>query len=131
MRNNAKVGGILSIISGGIGVLGFLFGMLAGVAIMGLMSADYYRDDYFNGAGLGGLVLAAVTVWFVFQAAIAALAIVGGIYAVQRKHWGLSLAGSIAAVFGFLPTGVLAIIFTALARTEFQGQHPPAVQTQQ
>ena len=49
------------------------------------------------------------------------LAIVGGIYALQRKIWGLALAGSIAAFF--TPSwvlGVAAIVFTALSKNEFE-----------
>jgi len=52
---------------------------------------------------------------------IAILAIVGGIYALQRKIWGLALAGSIAAFFS--PSwvlGVAAIVFTALSKNEFE-----------
>jgi len=46
---------------------------------------------------------------------------VGGIYALQRKIWGLALAGSIAAFFS--PSwvlGVAAIVFTALSKNEFE-----------
>ena len=50
------------------------------------------------------------------------LAIVGGIYALRKKKWGLALAGSIAALlipwFWFL--GITAIILTALSKKEFE-----------
>jgi len=54
------------------------------------------------------------------------LALVGGIFALQRRRWGWALAGSIAAVFAsipilrFLPVGIVAIIFTAIAKDEFE-----------
>jgi len=54
-------------------------------------------------------------------AIVGILAIVGGIYALQRKIWGLALAGSIAAFF--TPSwvlGVAAIVFTALSKNEFE-----------
>jgi hypothetical protein len=50
------------------------------------------------------------------------LAIVGGVYALRRKVWGLALAGSIASLFSvhlfFL--GIAAIVFTALSKNEFE-----------
>ncbi|MBM3172593.1 MAG: hypothetical protein FJZ85_02560 [Chloroflexi bacterium] len=48
------------------------------------------------------------------------LAIVGGIFALQRKGWGLALAGSIVAFFGSWFLGIAAIVFTALAKEEFE-----------
>jgi hypothetical protein len=53
---------------------------------------------------------------------IGILAIVGGIFALRRKVWGLALAGSIASLFSlhlfFL--GIAAIVFTALSKKEFE-----------
>jgi uncharacterized membrane protein HdeD (DUF308 family) len=47
------------------------------------------------------------------------IAIVGGIYALKRRSWGLALAGSICALpAGFL-LGILAIIFVIMGRDEF------------
>jgi hypothetical protein len=48
------------------------------------------------------------------------LAIVGGIYALQRKIWGLALAGSIAAFFPSWILGIAAIVLTALSKNEFE-----------
>ena len=49
------------------------------------------------------------------------VAIVGGMYALKRKAWGLALAGTICAFLtpplGFL--GLLAIIFVVLGKDEF------------
>ena len=47
------------------------------------------------------------------------VAIVGGVYAIQRKMWGLALAGSICATFLGWLLGIPAIIFTALSEKEF------------
>ena len=51
---------------------------------------------------------------------IGILSIVGGIYAIQRKKWGLALTGSIAAIFGSFIIGILATIFTVIAKDEFK-----------
>ena len=48
------------------------------------------------------------------------VAIAGGIAAFKRHRWGLALAGSIAAVFGFFPVGIAAVVFTILAEAEFR-----------
>ena len=51
---------------------------------------------------------------------ITILALVGGIYAVQRKMWGWALAGSIAAILAFLPLGIPAVILAAQSKDEFE-----------
>ena len=49
------------------------------------------------------------------------IAIVGGIYALKRRIWGLALAGSIFALIGpWFILGILAIIFVALGKSEFE-----------
>ena len=49
------------------------------------------------------------------------VAIVGGIYALKRKVWGLALAGAICALLSpaFI-LGILAIIFVVMAKGEFE-----------
>jgi len=47
--------------------------------------------------------------------------IVGGIYALRRRIWGLALAGSICALLGpWALLGILAIIFVSLGKGEFE-----------
>ncbi len=50
---------------------------------------------------------------------LAILEIVGGIFAVKRKLWGLALAGAIAAALPVNLLGILAIIFLAMGKDEF------------
>lgn len=48
------------------------------------------------------------------------VALIGGIYALRRKKWGMALAGSIAA---FLPSGIIgvvAIILVSISKNEFE-----------
>jgi hypothetical protein len=56
------------------------------------------------------------------------IAIVGGIFAIRRQVWGLSLAGATCALFPPHPygsliwspvLGILAIVFVALSKNEF------------
>jgi hypothetical protein len=52
--------------------------------------------------------------------AAGALALVGGIYAVQRKKWGLALAGSVAAFFPCGIFGLVSVILLVLSGDEFE-----------
>jgi hypothetical protein len=47
------------------------------------------------------------------------LSVLGGIYALKRKKWGLVLAGAIAGIFLFWPISVAAIVMTILSKDEF------------
>ena len=47
------------------------------------------------------------------------VAIIGGIYTLNRKMWGLALAGAVLAVFVSNFLGILSVIFVALAKSEF------------
>jgi hypothetical protein len=48
------------------------------------------------------------------------IAIVGGVYSLKRKAWGLAPAGSICALSGYFILGLLAIIFVAMGKNEFE-----------
>jgi len=49
------------------------------------------------------------------------LAIVGGIFALRKKIWGLALAGAIISIFSpyMILLAIAAIVFVALSREEF------------
>ena len=78
--------------------------------------------------GIAALVVSAVTIPFVgFVIAIVALpvlaigvlALLGGIYAIQRRMWGWALAGSIAAAIASNVLGVASIVLVAVSKEEF------------
>ena len=48
------------------------------------------------------------------------LAIMGGVYTLIRKRWGLAITGAIAATISNLLLGIPALIFIALAKDEFE-----------
>ena len=113
-------GGICSIVGGAFGIMGgFLAGVLGVFSYSGMpgMWGMWGTDSYMMPwrAGLLG--------WFGLPALVlGAVAIVGGIFALKRQHWGLALAGAICATLtpmSFL-LGVPAIVFIGMARDEFQ-----------
>jgi hypothetical protein len=127
-QTNSKIGGVLSIVAGSFGIMGMLFFLFIGLMFLffpGEYDGTYRYDTWSTG---GGEIF--VAVWFfilgIFSLLTGALAIVGGIFGLRRRHWGLALAGSIASAFTFFPCGVPAIIFTALGKPEFGANAPPA-----
>jgi heme/copper-type cytochrome/quinol oxidase subunit 2 len=127
MQNNARIGGVLSIVGGSLGLCGFLIGLFFVVLIAwGVGDFSYTYDSGTDGEFVAIFIMVFYIVIFVFYALICTLAIVGGAFALRRKHWGWALAGSIGATLVFLPCGIPAIIFTALAKPEFQVLSPPA-----
>ena len=101
------IAGILGLLIGillavGLGIAGLIIGMIPGVPGVGLLGL----------IGIPGIILSVV-------------AIVGGIYALKRRLWGLALAGAICALLFTLPVlgwilAILAIIFVALGKGEFE-----------
>ena len=131
MQNNAKVGGILSIVSGAFGVM-WLVWVVFGIILMAFLLDDtfIYNGDYYHGPSSPDSVFTVMMVIYGIMGGIAALvgvlAIVGGAFGIRRKNWGLALAGAIGGTLVFFPCGIPAIIFTAMAKPEFEGQEAPS-----
>jgi len=131
MGNNAKVGGILSIVSGGFGVLlgGFyvlmiwMFNFMFTNILETIPQTPMEPEVPFEIFQFMAIIYGAIGL---ILALIGVLAIVGGVYAIKRKHWGLALAGAIASNIVFYPCGIPAIIFICLGKEEFTAAGPPA-----
>jgi len=83
----------------GLGMLGAIIGGLGGVP------------------GVGAITGAIPVPLIIF----AIIAIVGGVFAIKRRIWGLALAGSICALFS--PAwilGIVAIVFTVMGKRHFK-----------
>jgi len=99
--------GILSIIAGVIELLVGL-GFAIGLGLLGSL----------GGLLPAGGILAVLAVPIII---IGIIALVGGIYALRRRVWGLALAGAICSLFGpWVLLGILAIIFVSLGKGEFK-----------
>ncbi len=122
MQNRwAIVGGVMSIVAGALGALGGLALVLFAVLFSSLLSWVANTSDAFGPAerGLTGLVGLMYGSMGAFLLLVGILALIGGICAVRRRLWGLALAGSIATILAFFPVGIVAVVFTAMARPEF------------
>ena len=67
-----------------------------------------------------GLLSTIILVGGIIAIVFGVIALVGGVYAIGRQRWGLALAGSILAIPIQAVMGVLAIIFVALGKKEFE-----------
>jgi hypothetical protein len=98
--------GILDLVAG---VPALIIGILiaAGLGVFGGFSGV---------AGLGILTEAISVPLIIFAIA----AIVGGVFALRKRVWGLALAGSIFALFCVWFLGIPAIVFTVIGRRHFK-----------
>ncbi|MCJ7605635.1 MAG: hypothetical protein MUO19_06335, partial [Dehalococcoidales bacterium] len=64
--------------------------------------------------------VAIVFIVLVVYIALTAAAVIGGIEALRRKHWGLALTGAVIAALPFSLFGVAAVILVVLSREEFE-----------
>ena len=101
-------GGVLAIVAGSTNLLVGLGMLLAFPAAMP------FRFAFVAVGTLGALFLGT-----------GAVALIGGISAVNRKRWGLSLAGGICAILSPAALlGILSTVFVALSKDEMQTSIP-------
>jgi hypothetical protein len=105
--------GVLNIITGGLGILGSFFYIIGFSAFTSMMSLPGMGD-------IPGFMPGIILAMGVPSLLIAVLALVGGVFDLQRKHWGWALAGSIAAILSFLPLGIASTVLTAQSKGEFE-----------
>jgi hypothetical protein len=125
MSNNARVAGILTIISGAFGVLWSVWAVFAILMFRFVFSTPFipFRSPFPSGFfTLITILYAAIGLFYVL---VGILGIVGGIFALNKKNWGLALAGAIAGAKTFFPCGIPAIIFVTLAKPEFSAPKLP------
>jgi hypothetical protein len=130
MQNYARVGGILSVVAGGLGCLSAILLVFFAILVGVLSSGDILGNHYYSYSSPDfalGIVAIIYGVFGFIGVLVSILAIIGGVYGIKKKNWGFALAGSIAGVIAFFPCGVVAVIFTAMGKPEFG--IPPAVRT--
>jgi hypothetical protein len=111
-----KVAGILDIVAGALGIFGGFFLVLWLAFVPYMTSGPGTELHYFPMR----IMMLFMLPWAFIMFAGGVLAVVGGIYALKSKRWGLALAGSIGAVFSQLALGVVALIFTVMGKDHFE-----------
>ena len=118
--SKATVAGVLDIVAGVSGLIGgvpLLVLAFVGSGVLGTLAEPELRP-------LAAIPLALFLPLAVLCFLSGVIAIAGGIAAFNRRRWGLAITGSIAAIFGFFPVGILAVVFTILAEPEFRTKSP-------
>ena len=119
-------GGVLSIIAGAFQIIGGLIvvGLMIGFAIWGGYN-PFPHMPWMPGNWSVITVYPLFPTWLAIiglpALVLGIVAIIGGVYALRRKSFGMSLAGAICA----LPTvilGILAVIFVSVSKREFEAQ---------
>lgn len=119
--SKATVAGVLSMIAGGAAILGGV--VLATIGLIGSSALVLVHDpDVPQVVKLLPLLFFYTLAMLLFVSG--GVAVAGGMSAVQRRSWGMALAGSIAAVLCVLPLGVAAVILIVMAEAEFRRVGP-------
>jgi MFS family permease len=112
--------GILSIVAGALNGL-MAIGIIVAIIFVGSLSPmimDYIPPE--DAPFIMPLVVPMLIVILVFSVAATVFPIIGGVYALRRRGWEWALAGSIIAIFRTFILGLLATIFVAMAKDEFE-----------
>ena len=112
-------GGVLSILGGVLEVIGG--GIVLGIAINVIIGGTFWplHMPWLRWGEVVGVFFPAVfIVAGILILVLGAIGIAGGISALNRRSFGLSLAGAICIIPTVLP-GILAIVFISVSRREF------------
>ena len=134
MKGKSLIAGILSIVSGACGVLGFLAFIVSSLAMFYLMFQPSTRGTlpspitpfprefiafiivYYIGMDP---VMKLLIIIGIVMMVIGSLGIAGGVLAIKKRSWPIALAGAIAGLITFYQIGIAAIVFTVMAKDEF------------
>jgi hypothetical protein len=115
-------GGVLSIVGG---AFEMIFGaVVTALTISGVIPGVFHLPWWMPGNRFEIHIMPSFTYLGVPLLVLGIIAIVGGVSALKRKSFGLSLAGAICALCAF-PShilGLLAVIFVALRKREFRAE---------
>jgi hypothetical protein len=124
MKNNARTGGILTIISGVFGVLWLVWALFMILMMRVAFSTPYAPFGSLLPAEFFTLMTTFYSIIGAFYFLLGVLGIVGGVFALRKKNWRVALAGAIAGNLTFFPCGIPAIIYVTLAKPEFSAKKP-------
>jgi hypothetical protein len=114
-----KVAGIISILAGVINLFTTFLLLISAFAVQGMAA------------------FLAIPLWLPINASVAllfvgfpfltcgVLSLIGGVYALQRKNWGLALVGAIMSFFPYCILGLVAVVLIAISKDEFKSNYQP------
>lgn len=112
------VAGILDIVAGTLGgILSFM--VILGILVFTLVSRSDWLGIPMEASEFIPIIIGVLAIPVL---AISILSIIGGVFALNRRIWGLALTGSIAALFVSTVLGIPAIVFIVLSKNEFNNR---------
>ena len=120
-KSYSYIAGILTIIAGAFGILWLGGSWFSIYMARHMFSSPFYGSipgDFYN------LMTVVYLSYGIFGAVLGILGIIGGVFALKKRFWGWSLAGAIAGVITFFPTGVAGIILLSMGKEEFLPSKP-------
>ena len=118
-------GGVLSIIAGALEVIGGVIIAVLTIGVRVLLKLAIVPVDPGDWFGCIMPFMPVIPMWLIVVGvplfALGIVAIVGGVSALRRRSFGLSLAGAICALPS-IPLGILALIFVSLSNKEFEAK---------
>jgi hypothetical protein len=118
-------GGVLSIIAGSLEVIGGVIIAVLTIGIRILFRLAIVPVDPGDWFGCIMPFMPVIPMWLIVVGvplfALGIVAIVGGVSALRRRSFGLSLAGAVCAL-PVAPLGILAVIFVAVSNKEFEAK---------
>jgi hypothetical protein len=110
-------GGVLDIVAGSLGLVGTIFLLVFGDIFGSRVLKTSFPSSVWQHWGWPIVIVGIASILFMV---IDIPAITGGVFALQRKHWGWALAGAISALIASRILGIIALVFIALTRKEFE-----------
>ena len=111
--------GILNIITGAINALGLIFLIIAIISFYSINIRQFLPPDFVPPPGVSPILI----IVLIFTIISVAFPVISGVFALQRRRWGLALAGSIIAIIiilGTFPLGIASTIFVVRSNDEFE-----------
>ncbi len=109
--------GVLSIVAGAMGLISIAFLIAFGATFGAEIARDVLKSVGFWQSGMPLTIIGLISIPLII---INAVAIIGGIYALQRRIWGLALVGAICAILPAQVLGIIAVVFVTLSKKEFE-----------
>ncbi|MDD5312649.1 MAG: hypothetical protein PHO26_06415 [Dehalococcoidia bacterium] len=108
--------GILDIVSGAIGMVGGIYFVILSTVLQSIH--EYLNVDPAVIQTIQQFISSVMAIPFILVF-VGIAAIIGGVYALQRRIWVFALGGAVFSFILFFPFGLASIIVTAMSREEF------------